>query len=65
MSLYDAYLEEIEERKSQDLDPQPIDNAELLGEIITQIKDLNNKHRKESFSSNLISRISMGSKSKI
>ena len=48
MSLYHAYLQEIEERKSQDLDPKPIDNAELLGEIITQIKDLNNKHRKES-----------------
>ncbi|MAQ48076.1 MAG: bifunctional aconitate hydratase 2/2-methylisocitrate dehydratase [Flavobacteriales bacterium] len=48
MSLYHAYLQEIEERKSQGLDPKPIDNAELLGEIITQIKDLNNKYRKES-----------------
>ena len=38
MSLYLAYLEEIEERKNKNLDPKPIDSADLLREIITQIK---------------------------
>ena len=48
MSLYIEYLEEIEQRKSQELDPKPIDGAELLSEIISQIKDNNHKHRKDS-----------------
>ena len=48
MSLYLEYLDEIEERKSQDLDPKPIDSAELLSEIITQIKDSNNIYRDQS-----------------
>ena len=48
MSAYLEYLKEIEERKGQDLDPKPIDSAELLSEVIEQIKDPNNKHRKDS-----------------
>ena len=48
MSKYIEYLEEIEQRKSQELDPKPIDEAELLSEIISQIKDNNHKHRKDS-----------------
>ena len=39
MSAYLEYLNEIEERKGQDLDPKPIDSAELLSEVIEQIKD--------------------------
>ena len=45
MSLYSEYLHEIEARKSQGLAPKPIDSADLLSEIITQIKDLNHKFR--------------------
>jgi aconitate hydratase 2/2-methylisocitrate dehydratase len=37
MSQYSEYLKEIEERKGQGLHPKPIDGAELLSEIITQI----------------------------
>jgi aconitate hydratase 2/2-methylisocitrate dehydratase len=48
MSRYSLYLQEIEERKGQDLHPKPIDGAELLSEIIAQIKDLGNAHRKDS-----------------
>lgn len=36
--LYKEYLQEIEDRKEQGLDPQPIDGADLLSEIIDQIK---------------------------
>ena len=42
MSTYNDYIKEIEERKVQGLHPKPIDGADLLSEIITQIKDLNN-----------------------
>jgi aconitate hydratase 2/2-methylisocitrate dehydratase len=48
MSLYADYLREIEERKSQGLHPKPIDGGELLSEIIAQIKDTSNEHRKDS-----------------
>ncbi|MEM9920339.1 MAG: bifunctional aconitate hydratase 2/2-methylisocitrate dehydratase [Bacteroidota bacterium] len=48
MSRYNEYLKEIEERKGQDLHPKPIDGAELLSEVIAQIKDPNNAHRKDS-----------------
>ena len=48
MSIYKDYLKEIEERKSQGLHPKPIDGEELLSEIITQIKDVNNPNREES-----------------
>ena len=48
MSLYSAYLEEIDKRKSEGLHAKPIDGAELLTEIIAQIKDPSNAHRKDS-----------------
>ncbi|TYR32155.1 bifunctional aconitate hydratase 2/2-methylisocitrate dehydratase [Sphingobacterium phlebotomi] len=48
MSIYNDYIQEIEERKGQGLHPKPIDGAELLSEIIEQIKDLNNLYRKDS-----------------
>ncbi|MFC5049773.1 bifunctional aconitate hydratase 2/2-methylisocitrate dehydratase [Rubritalea spongiae] len=48
MSLYLDYLNEIEDRKDQGLHPKPIDSAELLSEIIAQIKDTENEHRKDS-----------------
>ncbi|UTW01340.1 bifunctional aconitate hydratase 2/2-methylisocitrate dehydratase [Marinomonas rhizomae] len=50
MSLYLEYLQEIENRKSQGLHPKPIDGADLLTEIIDQIKDADHEHRKESLS---------------
>ena len=48
MSMYKDYLKQIEERKDQGLHPQPIDGAELLSEIIAQIKDLDNEYREDS-----------------
>ena len=48
MNTYQDYIQEIEERKSQGLNPKPIDGAELLSDIISQIKDLNNKDRVDS-----------------
>lgn len=48
MSLYRDYLNEIEERKSQDLSPKPIEDGALLSEIVSQIKDVNHEHREES-----------------
>jgi aconitate hydratase 2/2-methylisocitrate dehydratase len=48
MSLYADYLKEIEERKTQGLHPKPIDGGDLLSEIIEQIKDADNVHRKDS-----------------
>lgn len=48
MSLYQDYIKEIEERKGQGLHPKPIDGAELLSEIIEQIKDTNNEYREDS-----------------
>lgn len=46
--MYQEYLKEIEERKAQGLHPKPIDGAELLAEVIEQIKDTSNPHRKDS-----------------
>jgi aconitate hydratase 2/2-methylisocitrate dehydratase len=48
MSLYQEYLKEIEERKKQDLHPKPIEDSALLKEVIAQIKDTSNEHRKDS-----------------
>lgn len=48
MNIYKEYIKEIEERKGQGLHPKPIDSAELLSEIITQIKDVNNENREDS-----------------
>ena len=49
MSLYSQYMDEIETRKVDlGLSPKPIDDAELLSEIIAQIKDTGNQHRQDS-----------------
>jgi aconitate hydratase 2/2-methylisocitrate dehydratase len=48
MNIYQDYIQEIEERKVQGLHPKPIDSAELLSEIIAQIKDASNPHRNDS-----------------
>ncbi|MGL2988314.1 bifunctional aconitate hydratase 2/2-methylisocitrate dehydratase [Flavobacterium sp. RSSA_27] len=48
MSIYHDYIKEIEERKIQGLHPKPIDTAELLSEIIAQIKDIDNQYRADS-----------------
>ncbi|MBQ0757828.1 MAG: bifunctional aconitate hydratase 2/2-methylisocitrate dehydratase [Amphritea sp.] len=49
MSYYSDYLEEIEVRKNDlGMNPKPIDSAELLSEIIAQIKDVGNEHREAS-----------------
>ena len=48
MNIYESYIKEIEERKDLGLSPKPIDGAELLSAIIEQIRDLDNKYRKDS-----------------
>ncbi|MBZ4037134.1 bifunctional aconitate hydratase 2/2-methylisocitrate dehydratase [Flavobacterium sp. 17A] len=48
MNIYQDYIQEIEERKNQGLHPKPIDGAELLSEIIAQIKDVDNANREDS-----------------
>ncbi|OXE99580.1 aconitase [Flavobacterium araucananum] len=48
MNIYKDYIQEIEERKNLGLHPKPIDGAELLSEIIAQIKDLDNEYREDS-----------------
>ena len=49
MSLYTDYIAEIESRKNDlGLAPKPIDSAELLTEIIEQIKEQANEHRADS-----------------
>ena len=48
MSLYASYLDEIENRKEQGLRPKPIDNGNLIKELVLQIKDVENKFREDS-----------------
>lgn len=49
MSLYSEYMAEIDTRKAElGLNPKPIDSADLLSEIIEQIKDTTNEHREDS-----------------
>ena len=48
MQTYEEYIKEIEERKSQGLNPKPVDGAELLSEIIAQIKDTDSVYREDS-----------------
>ena len=48
MTNYDDYLKEIEERKVNGLNPKPIDSAELVLELIDQIKDVNHPSRKDA-----------------
>jgi len=49
MNLYKEYIKEIEERKTQNLNPKPIDGSDLLSEVISQIKDLKSPERKDSY----------------
>ena len=48
MTLYSAYLDEIDQRKKQGLHPKPIDAADLTSELIEQIKDSENPYREDS-----------------
>ncbi len=48
MSRYKKYLQEIDERKTKGLQPKPIDSADLLEEIIYQIKDKDHQYRSNS-----------------
>ena len=48
MSTYKNYINEIQERKLEGLNPKPIEGSDLLSEIIDQIKDLNHKDRDAS-----------------
>ncbi len=48
MSLYDQYLQEIADRKTQGLHPKPIDGADLLKEVITIIKQPGHEHREDA-----------------
>jgi len=47
-NIYKDYIKEIEERKALGLHPKPIDTADLLSEIIAQIKDTDNPYRTDS-----------------
>lgn len=48
MSLYTEYLNEIETRKTEGLNPKPIEDGALVDELIAQIKDQGHEHRKDS-----------------
>lgn len=47
MSLYSDYLDQIENRKEQDLNPLPIEDGGLVGELIEHIKDTGSEHRND------------------
>ena len=48
MSIYTEYIKEINTRKSEGLNPKPIDDSNLLNQIISQIKDLSHIDRENS-----------------
>jgi aconitate hydratase 2/2-methylisocitrate dehydratase len=48
MSHFTAYLDEIKIRKQQNLSPKPIEDGELIAEIVSQIKDYANEYRDDS-----------------
>jgi aconitate hydratase 2/2-methylisocitrate dehydratase len=48
MALYDAYLENIETRKQQGLSAKPIDDGDLLAEIVNLIKQTDSPHRADA-----------------
>ena len=48
MSIYKEYIKEIDTRKSEGLNPKPIDDSNLLNEIISHIKDLKHPDRADS-----------------
>ena len=45
MSIYKNYIQEISERKTQGLKAKPIDDDQLLAEVISHIKDVNHPDR--------------------
>ncbi len=47
MNLYKHYLDEIQNRKKQSLNPKPIDDGNLLKEIISEIEDVNSEFRQD------------------
>ncbi|MCP4449068.1 MAG: bifunctional aconitate hydratase 2/2-methylisocitrate dehydratase [Myxococcales bacterium] len=48
MSLYTAYLAQIEERKAHGLHPKPIEDADFVEVLIEQIRDAQHEHRADS-----------------
>lgn len=48
MSLYTEYLDEIETRKLQGLNPKPVEDGALVKELIANILDASSDHRKQS-----------------
>ncbi len=48
MNLLETYFEEIEDRESQGLSAKPIENAELVTELIEEIKTSNSVNRKKA-----------------
>jgi aconitate hydratase 2 / 2-methylisocitrate dehydratase len=48
MILYKAYLNDIKNRKEQGLKPKPIDDGQLIKELVLQIIDVKNKYREDS-----------------
>ena len=48
MNLYKNYLDEIKERKKLDLKPKPIDDGELIKELVLNIEDEKNINRDDS-----------------
>ena len=48
MSFFKRYIKEIEKREKEGLKPKPIDDGNLIKEIIDNIKDENNTYRKQS-----------------
>ena len=48
MSIFNDYLNEIKERKTLGLHPKPIDDTKLANELISIIKNENNKNKSKS-----------------
>ncbi|MFT4625393.1 MAG: aconitate hydratase 2/2-methylisocitrate dehydratase [Myxococcota bacterium] len=45
MSLYSDYLDQIQTREAQGLHPKPIEDADLVDELVALIKDAQHEHR--------------------
>ena len=48
VASYIQYLEENKKRSNLGLSPKPIDSESLINEVITQVLDLDSKHRKDA-----------------
>jgi aconitate hydratase 2/2-methylisocitrate dehydratase len=48
MSKYNEYLKQIIDREALGLHPLPIDGADLMADVIAQIKDVDHEHRADS-----------------